>query len=327
MRTSEKTVVAAVVVISSIVANGRMVYDYSQGPAWRQAAGLSAETWVEDSASYDYDTNDQDLIYARQAKVIGSTANYLMFKYSSEISELTSAVRCGDAKRVVIISDRIRKFTDEHRDSLVEWSAVSNGKGRHADQFAKNANSLLSEQYLDIPVRTFADAFGECRTMSARDLIESKSGRSKSLAVEKAQKTFGISKAAATVYLDEDSPFHCYAFDMLRHGYENCLRAQSVATTPAAVASANESVRLYANAIKQAAEFVAGHTNKDPGLIGDFLLAWPWDNQKKIKGQSLDVLFSRFETDKEEAIREGREMTPALWFSSLTQRVRGYDGI
>ena len=313
-----------------------MVYDYDSGPAWRENAGLSAETWVEpDTASYgaryapqrpapqargssrlqrgyidpqQVADDSADLAYARQAKVYGSTANYLMYGFNRDYGELSSAVRQGDTERARLIRDRMARFRDEHMDSLVEWTGVANGRQGDADRFAATADAILSESYMDKPVVTAAGGDG----ISVRGFLDAQSPEAVKHASENARRKLNLSADAALVYSDPNNPLYD-SLDSQRRDYQAARRAFDEARTPEAQAQARSDEQRAVLSLQLAADFAAAHGD-DPTGVRDFLSGASAGGFSLVSRGEMDDMYRMFRSD----LDSGRVRNSADWFGGMS---------
>lgn len=312
-----------------------MVYNYDSGPAWRQNAGLSAETWVEpDTVSYGARYapsnpapsprvssrarqgyidpqqlgDDADLAYARQARVYGSTANYLMYGFNRDYGELSSAVRQGDTERARLIRDRMARFRDEHMDSLVEWTGVANGRRGDADRFAATADKILSESYMDDPVLTASGGNG----ISVRGFLDAQSPEAVKHASENARRKLNLSADAALVFSDPNNPLYD-SLDFQRRDYQAARRAFDEARTPEAQAQARSDEQRAVLSIQLAADFAAAHGD-DPAGVRDFLSGASAGGFSLVSRGEMDDMYRMFRND----LDSGRVRNSADWFGGMS---------
>lgn len=309
-----------------------MAHSYDEGPAWREAAGLSPITWVDDTgygARYSRSapaartaelarrqaaprmSPEDELAYSQEAQVLGSTANYLMYEYGKQKNELFAAARRGDAEKARMIVDAMRSWTDENRGSLVRWKNSGADKDSVAGQLSANAFALDSESYLDDMLYPQGSEYNT----TVRALLDSRTPEAKAWAAESAKKSLGLGSAAAAVYSDPDNPLYD-ALAPQRTAYQAATAAIGRARGKKDVDLALEDQRNAEVRLQVAAEFAAGHGEDDPELVRGFLKgaqrsSW-FGNASRNR---LDDLFQMYSDD----VGSGRARDSADWFGQLDE--------
>lgn len=309
-----------------------MAHSYDEGPAWREAAGLSPITWVDDTgygARYSRSapaartaelarrqaaprmSPEDELAYSQEAQVLGSTANYLMYEYGKQKNELLAAARRGDAEKARMIVDAMRSWTDENRGSLVRWKNSGADKDSVAGQLSANAFALDSESYLDDMLYPQGSEYNT----TVRALLDSRTPEAKAWAAESAKKSLGLGSAAAAVYSDPDNPLYD-ALAPQRTAYQAATVAIGRARGKKDVDLALEDQRNAEVRLQVAAEFAAGHGGDDPELVRGFLKgaqrsSW-FGNASRNR---LDDLFQMYSDD----VGSGRARDSADWFGQLDE--------
>lgn len=211
-----------------------------------------------------------DDIYMTQA-ANEDVARYLNVGFDKDLVELHRSVLTGDALQAEVVRDRIRKFTDENREALVQWMGVGDGDAKSvATRFAGNARSMLGEEYMGDDV-----SVGGGAALSAAELIDGESEGARSRARTMAVKNWGVSEGAADILVNKDNPFYATIQPFMSR-YKSARKLQASAADP--VKFAGVVAQTDASA-KMAAEFLASHADAagDPAgrnRISDFVTAW-----------------------------------------------------